>query len=65
MVFVSLDNCEVTREFTAPVLEMIEKKLGLPGEAVLIVSSHTHSAPVLTDTLPATGPRSVVMTSTR
>jgi neutral ceramidase len=53
VVFVSLDNCEVTREFSAPVLEEIEKKLGLPREAVLIVSSHTHSAPVLTDTLPA------------
>jgi hypothetical protein len=52
VVLVALDNCEVSGKFTAPILEKIEKSLGLSREAVLIVSSHTHSGPVLADTLP-------------
>lgn len=50
-VLVSLDNCEVNHAFTAPALEQIQSRHGLgPGE-VMIVSSHTHSAPVLEQTL--------------
>jgi hypothetical protein len=54
-VLVSLDNCEVSRAFMAPVLQELQTshKL-LPGE-VAIVSSHTHSAPVLADTLVCMG----------
>jgi hypothetical protein len=51
LVLVSVDNCEVSREFTAPVLEEISSKLSLPAEAVIIVSSHTHSAPCLDQVL--------------
>ncbi|MBM3836926.1 MAG: hypothetical protein FJ398_02995 [Verrucomicrobia bacterium] len=51
IVFVSLDNCEVSRAFTAPVLQEIEDKHGLKRGEVMIVSSHTHSAPVLEGTL--------------
>jgi hypothetical protein len=51
IVLVSLDNCEVSREFAAPVLEEISRKHSLPTEAVVIVSSHTHSAPCLDQVL--------------
>jgi neutral ceramidase len=51
-VFVSLDNCEVSHAFMEPVLRELSDKFQLtPGE-VAVVSSHTHSAPVLADTLP-------------
>jgi hypothetical protein len=50
-VFISLDNCEVSHGFTAPVLKQIEETRGLGRGAVMIVSSHTHSAPVLDNTL--------------
>jgi hypothetical protein len=50
-VLVSLDNCEVSHAFTAPVVKEIEGKHGLKSGEVMIVSSHTHSAPVLEDTL--------------
>jgi hypothetical protein len=41
----------VSREFTAPVLEEISRKHSLSAEAVVIVSSHTHSAPCLDQVL--------------
>jgi len=47
MVFVALDNCEVSREFMAPVVRELETRHGLKPGAVMVVSSHTHSAPVL------------------
>jgi hypothetical protein len=50
-VFVALDNCEVSHQFTAPVLEQLNAKHGLKPGNVMIVSSHTHSAPVLQGTL--------------
>jgi len=46
-VFVSLDNCEVSREFNEPVIKQLEEQHQLARGAVMIVSSHTHSAPVL------------------
>jgi hypothetical protein len=46
-ILISLDNCEVTREFTAPVLRDLESRQGLPPGRVMIVSSHTHSGPIL------------------
>jgi neutral ceramidase len=50
-VFVALDNCEVSAAFNAPMLKQFQEKYGLnPGE-VMIVSSHTHSAPILEQTL--------------
>jgi hypothetical protein len=52
LVLVSIDNCEVSREFTAPVLEEVSRKHSLPADAVIIVSSHTHSAPCLDQVLP-------------
>ncbi len=50
-VFVTLDNCEVSGGFTRPVLEECEQKYGLPRGRIMIVSSHTHSAPALEATL--------------
>jgi hypothetical protein len=47
VVIVSVDNCEVSREFTAPVLSALERKHGLGKGRVMIVSSHTHSGPVI------------------
>ncbi len=47
VVFVSLDNCEVSHEFTQPVLQSLKEKHGLGPGAVMVISSHTHSAPVL------------------
>jgi hypothetical protein len=41
------DNCEVSREFMAPVLQELAAKHGLKPGSVITVSSHTHSAPVL------------------
>ena len=50
-VFVALDNCEVSHFFMEPVLSELQTKYRLkPGE-VSVVSSHTHSAPVLRETL--------------
>jgi len=50
-VFVALDNCEVSHAFMQPVLRELESKYQIkPGE-VSVVSSHTHSAPVLVETL--------------
>jgi len=50
-VFVALDNCEVSHQFMAPVLHELAQQHQLPRGAVAVVSSHTHSAPVLEDTL--------------
>lgn len=47
VVLVAVDNCEANRDFTAPVLEKIRERHGLPPEAVILVWSHTHSAPCL------------------
>lgn len=46
-VVIALDNCEVSRKCSAPFLEEVQKKHGLPPDAVVIVSSHSHSAPCL------------------
>ncbi len=50
-VFVALDNCEVSRAFMQPVFEELNAKFQLGRGAVAVVSSHTHSAPVLEQTL--------------
>jgi hypothetical protein len=50
-VFVSLDNCEVSHAFMAPVVQECTDKFQLDRGAVAIISSHTHSAPVLDETL--------------
>jgi len=50
-VFVALDNCEVSRAFMEPVNARLERDHGLKLGSVMVVSSHTHSAPVLEDTL--------------
>jgi neutral ceramidase len=50
-VFVSLDNCEVSRAFIDPVMQQCQEKFQLERGSVAIVSSHTHSAPVLEETL--------------
>jgi neutral ceramidase len=46
-VLVSLDNCEVSHAFMEPVLKELDDKQQLGGGTVALVSSHTHSAPVL------------------
>jgi hypothetical protein len=50
-VFVGLDNCAVSHAFMQPVLERLTGALHLERGAVAVVSSHTHSAPVLTQSL--------------
>ena len=50
-VLVALDNCEVSHAFTQPVLERLHDTLQLGRGEVAIISSHTHSAPVLKDVL--------------
>ena len=50
-VFVALDNCEVSHAFVEPVLQECREKHQLAAGAVAVVSSHTHSAPVLEETL--------------
>jgi neutral ceramidase len=50
-VFVALDNCEVSHAFVEPVLQEYRDKFQLVRGAVAIISSHTHSAPVLDQTL--------------
>jgi len=51
-VFVALDNCEVSHAFMEPILRQIVQQFQLARGAVALISSHTHSAPVLADTLP-------------
>jgi hypothetical protein len=46
-VLVSLDNCEVNHAFMKPVLQQLGDRLHLARGEVAVVSSHTHSAPVL------------------
>jgi len=50
-VFVALDNCEVSGAFMQPVLRELADKLQLARGTVAVISSHTHSAPVLEQTL--------------
>ncbi len=50
-VLVSLDNCEVSHAFTEPVLQQVQARYQLQRGSVAIISSHTHSAPILADTL--------------
>ncbi len=50
-VFVAVDNCEVSHTFMEPVLEQFADKFQLSRGAVAVITSHTHSAPVLDDTL--------------
>jgi hypothetical protein len=50
-VFVALDNCEVSHAFMQPVLEKMASQFQLGRGEVAVVSSHTHSAPVLAATL--------------
>jgi neutral ceramidase len=54
-VLVALDNCEVSHAFMQPVLQQLADKLHLGRGEVAVVSSHTHSAPVLDATLPGMG----------
>lgn len=51
LVLVALDNCEVSRSFMEPVEREWETRFSLKRGAVVVVPSHTHSAPVLSDTL--------------
>jgi hypothetical protein len=51
LVLVSLDNCEVSHAFVDPIVKEVEQKHQLKRGAVIFVSSHTHSAPVLEQTL--------------
>jgi len=50
-VLVSLDNCEVNHAFVQPVLQQLGDRLHLARGEVAVVSSHTHSAPVLDQVL--------------
>ncbi|HOY57346.1 MAG TPA: neutral/alkaline non-lysosomal ceramidase N-terminal domain-containing protein [Verrucomicrobiota bacterium] len=50
-VFVALDNCEVSRAFMEPVVQEMARRHEVPPGAVAVVSSHTHSAPVIEATL--------------
>jgi len=50
-VFVALDNCEVSHAFMQPVLQQLAEKFQLGRGEVAVVSSHTHSAPMLSQTL--------------
>jgi len=54
-VFAALDNCEVSRAFMQPVLQQLANQFQLGRGAVAVVSSHTHSAPVLEETLTGMG----------
>ncbi len=53
LVLVAVDNCEANREFVEPVLAKIKDRHAIPAEAVIIVWSHTHSAPCLPGVLDA------------
>jgi hypothetical protein len=50
-VLVALDNCEVSHAFMQPILEQLHSTLQLGRGEVAVISSHTHSAPVLRDVL--------------
>lgn len=50
-VFVALDTCIVGRAFIQPVLQQCAEKFQLGPGNVAVVCSHTHSAPVLEESL--------------
>ena len=54
-VLVALDNCEVSHAFMQPVLQQLGDKFQFGRGEVAVVSSHTHSAPVLEQTLEGMG----------
>jgi hypothetical protein len=51
VVIVAIDNCELGPSFAAALQKRIDEALGLAEGTVIIVPSHTHSAPVLEDVL--------------
>jgi hypothetical protein len=46
-VLVALDNCEVNHSFVQPICRQLADQYQLPQGTVAIISSHTHSGPVL------------------
>lgn len=50
-VWVALDNCEVSHAFMQPVMTELGTRYRLERGTVAVVSSHTHSGPVLEATL--------------
>lgn len=50
-VLVAVDNCEVGAALVEPVVAELEAKHSLKRGSIAVVSSHTHSAPVLAQTL--------------
>jgi hypothetical protein len=50
-VLVAFDNCEAGHDLLQPVVQQLADKLQLARGAVALVPSHTHSAPVLAQTL--------------
>lgn len=52
-VLITVDNCGVPAGVVETVARRLQEKRRLPRERLAICSSHTHSAPVLKDALPA------------
>lgn len=51
VVLVAFDNCEPSPAYAAKLVGEIQAAHGLPEGAAILIPSHTHSAPVLEDTL--------------
>ena len=50
-IIVTLDNCELSREYVSPVITELESQFKLSPGSIMILPSHTHSAPIMESTL--------------
>jgi hypothetical protein len=50
-LILSIDNCAISREIRNEIVEKIRQKHQIPSERIVIFTSHTHSAPSLTDAI--------------
>lgn len=51
-LFLTVDNCGVSEAITETVAERLRKKHGIPRDKIVLCSTHTHTAPCLSDVLP-------------
>jgi hypothetical protein len=51
-VILTIDNCGISREIWGEITSRIQQQFSIPPERVVIFSSHTHSAPMLSNQIP-------------
>ncbi len=52
VLFMTVDNCGVSKEITDAVADRLLKKTNIPRERLVLCSTHTHTAPCLSGVIP-------------